>query len=138
MKAWFGMTIRIQNFRAFVEANGHYFSEIVLFRSTKWQILLDLCKYDSVEKKVISSSRAKSLDAFVYAERIHKGHDLLLDINGDFKFERGGWFNDRKKSCTAKFTLNLNSTNDYQDDAGTTIANVDVTIVFYLIKNLTI
>ena len=40
-----------------------------------------------------------------------------------------------KKSCTAKFTLNLNSTNDYQDDVGTIIANVDVTIVFYLFKN---
>ena len=68
MKAWFGMKIRIQNFRAFVEAKGHYFSEIVHFRSTRWQILLDLCKHDSVEKKVISSSRAKFLHAFVYAE----------------------------------------------------------------------
>ena len=135
MKAWFRMKIRIQNFRAFVEAKGHYFSEIVHFCSTRWQILLDLCKHDSVEKKVISSSRAKFLHAFVYAESIHKGNDLLLDINGDFKFERGGWSNDRKKSCTAKFTLNLNSTNNYQDDDGTTITNVDVTVVFYLFKN---
>ena len=68
-------------------------------------------------------------------KRIHKGNDLLLDINGDYKFERGGWSNDRKKSCTAKFTLNLNSTNNYQDDDGTTITNVDVTVVFYLFKN---